>query len=69
LRAIADKQSFNVNRLVELVKENESILAQMKVRHPPSAIDVAFWLISNQLIILICLECDRLTYDREFARI
>lgn len=52
MRAIADKQAFNVNRLVELVKENESILVQMKVRHPPSAIDVAFVFISNPLYLL-----------------
>lgn len=32
LKDIAEKQSFNVNILVELVKENESILAQMRVR-------------------------------------
>ena len=43
LRAIAEKQSFNVNRLVDLVKENESILAQMKVSDA-SAVDLtAFW--------------------------
>lgn len=31
LRAIADQQQVNVDRLVELVKENEVILAQMRV--------------------------------------
>lgn len=34
LRVIAEKQSYNVNTLVDLVKENESILAQMRVRVP-----------------------------------
>ena len=32
MRAIADKQQVNVNKLVELVKENEIILAKMRVR-------------------------------------
>ncbi len=31
LRGIAEKQSYNVNGLIELVKENESILVQMRV--------------------------------------
>jgi len=32
LRGIAEKQEVNVNKLVELVKENEVILAKMRVR-------------------------------------
>ncbi len=32
LQGITEKQSFNVNGLIELVKENESILVQMRVR-------------------------------------
>jgi hypothetical protein len=32
LKGITEKQSFNVNGLIELVKENESILVQMRVR-------------------------------------
>ena len=32
LRGIAEKQEVNVNKLVELVKENEIILAKMRVR-------------------------------------
>lgn len=31
LRGIADKQKFNVDKLVELVKENGEILEKMKV--------------------------------------
>ena len=31
LREIADQQEVNVNKLVELVKENEIILAKMRV--------------------------------------
>lgn len=44
MRAIAEKQSINFNRLVGLVKENESVLAQMKVSYPPSTVDLTvFW--------------------------
>ena len=32
LRGIADKQKFNVDKLVDLVKENGEILDKMKVR-------------------------------------
>ena len=32
LRGIADKQKFNVDKLVDLVKENGEILEKMKVR-------------------------------------
>lgn len=32
LREIADKQQINVDKLVELVKENEEILSKMRVR-------------------------------------
>ena len=32
LQGIADKQKFNVDKLVELVKENGEILEKMKVR-------------------------------------
>lgn len=32
LRGIADRQEVNVNKLVQLVKDNEVILAQMRVR-------------------------------------
>lgn len=32
LRGIADRQQVNVNKLVELVKENEEMLAKMQVR-------------------------------------
>ena len=33
LRGIADKQKFNVDKLVDLVKENGEILDKMKVRN------------------------------------
>ena len=32
LREIADEQGTNANRLVDLVRENESILDEMRVR-------------------------------------
>ena len=32
LRGIAERQEVNVNKLVELVKENGEILAKMRVR-------------------------------------
>ncbi len=56
LRVIAEKQSFNVSRLVELVKENESIIAQMKVRGSSSGIDfTAFLYCIFPTIILIAI--------------
>lgn len=32
LKVIADRQHYNVDKLVDLVKENQKILDQMKVR-------------------------------------
>lgn len=35
LKNIADRQHYNVDKLVDLVKENQEILDQMKVRMAP----------------------------------
>jgi len=52
LKDIAEKQSFNVNILVELVKENESILAQMRVRVLRRIVVVPFFGLASVLTAL-----------------
>lgn len=42
LREIADRQQVNVDKLVDLVKENESILAKMRVRYKLSFIQALY---------------------------
>jgi len=62
LRGIADKQSINVNKLVELVKENETILAQMRDNLRQRIV---------QDIISIVMKSDRdndMTIDRNEAK-
>ena len=52
LKDIAEKQSFNVNILVEMVKENESILAQMRVRVLCRIVVVPFFGLTSVLTAL-----------------
>ena len=67
LRLITKDQDINVNKLVQLVKENETILVKMRVRaniHPSRG--CSFMLHNSALINLFCY---RITYDKELFRI